>query len=116
MKLDKNTSITEDQLLYQLASNNFQDQKKLEALIRKSEQADSEVVSITSAQQLTEVERELILKAIGNVMPVNLEKVQYKVDPSLIAGIRVQSKSYFYDNSIKRKLSDLDGHLQNIIN
>lgn len=116
MKIDNNqSSMTEEQLLYQLASSSFKDKEKLLESIRNSTPR-SESVKITSAQQLTEEERNEILNAVENVMPVDKSNVQYLVDPSLIAGIRVQSSSYFYDNTIKRKLNDLDGHFQTNIN
>lgn len=116
MKIDKNnSSLTEEQLLYHLASSSASDRNKLLENFRLKESA-GEAIIITSAQQLTENERADILTALESVMPVDTSNVKYFVDPELIAGIRVQSSSYFYDNTIKRQLNDIDGHLHSNIN
>lgn len=116
MKIDKNnSSLTEEQLLYHLASSSASDRNKLLENFRLKESA-GEAIKITSAQQLTENERTDILTALESVMPVDTSNVKYFVDPELIAGIRVQSSSYFYDNTIKRQLNDIDGHLHSNIN
>ncbi|XJS11426.1 F0F1 ATP synthase subunit delta [Aerococcaceae bacterium WGS1372] len=116
MKIDKNnTSLSEEQLLYHLASSSAQDRSKILESFRLSE-STGENLKITSAQQLTEEEKADILNAIQNVMPVDTNNVKYFVDPDLIAGIRVQSRSYFYDNTIKRQLNDIDGYLHSNIN
>lgn len=116
MKIDKQNEILNDeQLLYQLTGGS----EPLKAITKvKSEKVlrPKEIVRVTSAQHLTDEEKNEILEAIENVIPFDADKVQYHVEPSLIAGIRVQSSSYFYDNSLKRKLNDLDGHLHTHIN
>lgn len=116
MKIDKNrSSISEEELLYQLASSKINDEP-ISKVKRVYAERPKEVVRVTSAQQLTNEEREEILNAVSHVIPFDNDEVQYRVDPSMIAGIRVQSSSYFYDNSLKRKLNDLNGHLHKQIN
>lgn len=116
MKIDKiNASISEEQLLHQLASSSIDRKPKYEAS-QNDEQRSNEKVRITSAQQLTEEERNEVIDAVSHVIPFDNGKVDFRVDPSMIAGIRVQSRTYFYDNSLKRKLNDLNGYLHKHIN
>ena len=116
MKVDNiNNSLNEEQLLRQLASSSINKKRIREA----SEQGDyrsNEKVRITSAQQLTDEERKTVIDAVSHVIPFDNDKVDFRVDPSMIAGIRVQSTTYFYDNSLKRKLNDLNGYLHKQIN
>lgn len=116
MKLNKtNAPINEEQLLYQLTAGSTP-KKKIVKETYDNDYRPKEIVRITSAQQLTDEERRNILGAVEHVIPFDADKVQYRVEPSMIAGIRIQSSSYFYDNSLKRKLNDLDGHLHKHIN
>ena len=61
-------------------------------------------------------ERKTVIDSVSHVIPFDNDKVDFRVDPSMIAGIRVQSTTYFYDNSLKRKLNDLNGYLHKQIN
>lgn len=72
---------------------------------------DKAQVRITTAKPLSDQDKEKVITALGQALLFDPEAVQFKVDPRLIGGIRVQSRSYYYDNSLKRKLEDMRSHL-----
>lgn len=116
MKVDNiNNSLNEEQLLQQLASSSI-NKKRIREASEQDDYRSNEKVRITSAQQLTGEERKKVIDAVSHVIPFDNDKVDFRVDPSMIAGIRVQSTTYFYDNSLKRKLNDLNGYLHKQIN
>lgn len=103
-------------------SNNFSEKAVLDALLRQrkqiearqeelKEQKESPVIRITSAHPLKEEEKAEILRALDRRITFEPEDIQYTVDERLIAGIRIQSRSYYYDNSLLRKLEDMRHHL-----
>lgn len=96
MKIDKNnSSLTEEQLLYHLASSSASDRNKLLENFRLKESA-GEAIKITSAQQLIENERADILTALESVMPVDTSNVKYFVDPELIKFVFVSKAVHIF--------------------
>ncbi|MDO5457228.1 MAG: F0F1 ATP synthase subunit delta [Atopococcus tabaci] len=78
---------------------------------RLKEQKESPVIRITSAHPLSQQDKEVVLRALERIITFEQDDIQYIVDARLIAGIRIQSRSYYYDNSLLRKLEDMRHHL-----
>lgn len=108
MKSNQNTELSEKDILEALLKQRKQIETRQEEL---KEKKYSPVIRITSAHPLSQQDKEIIIKALGRVITFELDDIQYIVDERLIAGIRIQSRSYYYDNSLLRKLEDMRHHL-----
>lgn len=70
-----------------------------------------EVVKVQSAIQLDEMQIDSLKEMLEKKLNKKVE-LDIKVDPSLIAGLRVQTKDYLFDNSIISKLKNMKETLQ----
>lgn len=108
MKNDQSSDLSEQAILEALLEQRKQIETRQQEL---KEQKESPVIRITSASPLKQEEKEEILRALERRITFEPEDIQYTVDERLIAGIRIQSRSYYYDNSLLRKLEDMRHHL-----
>lgn len=72
-----------------------------------------ETLVITSATELTQDQIDRIAEKFKGKSGVELKKVEPHVDPSLISGIRLQSESFYYEDSGYKTLNDLKRNLTN---
>lgn len=77
-------------------------------LIRKMRE-DSEVVTVVSAQPLTEDQE----KELKSLIPSSKKEMRQEIDKSLIAGIVVRQGSKILDLSIKGRLQNLENQITN---
>lgn len=104
---DANREHFEDELLGKIMLNMMHD----EGDSLKKEQNQSEMLMITSAVPLTDEEKERIVRKFLDITKKPLRRITTVVDPSLIAGVRIQSESYYYEVTGKKTLKELRRHL-----
>ncbi|MGX7091953.1 F0F1 ATP synthase subunit delta [Hutsoniella sourekii] len=66
-----------------------------------------DTLTITSAQELTDQEKQEIIDIFADKIHRDFKEVIYIVDPDLIAGVHVQSTAYSYEWSAQKLLRDL---------
>lgn len=66
---------------------------------------------ITSAISLKEHQIERIISLFQDKTGEIVDQVDLKVDPTLLTGVRIQSKSFYYERSGKRTLEELHNYL-----
>ncbi|MBS4462420.1 F0F1 ATP synthase subunit delta [Aerococcaceae bacterium zg-B36] len=71
-----------------------------------------EILMITSAVELTEEEKEIIVRKFIEKTNKKLRRITTVVDSNLITGIRLQSESFFYEVSGQKTLRELRRHLE----
>ena len=104
---DQNREHFEDELLGKIMLNMMND----EGTSLKKEQNQSEMLMITSAVPLTDLEKERIVRKFLDITKKPLRRITTVVDPSLITGVRIQSESYYYEVTGKKTLKELRRHL-----
>ena len=104
---DENREHFEDELLGKIMLNMMND----EGTSLKEEQNQSEMLMITSAVPLTDEEKERIVRKFLDITKKPLRRITTFVYPSLIAGVRIQSESYYYEVTGKKTLKELRRHL-----
>lgn len=71
-----------------------------------------ESLMITSAQLLTDDEKERIVRSFIKKTGKNLRRITTVVDPTLITGVRIQTETYYYEVSGKKQLREIRSFLE----
>ena len=72
----------------------------------------AESLMITSAVPLTDDEKEKIVRKFIEKTDKTLKRITTVVDANLITGIRLQSESFYYENSGQKTLRELQSYIE----
>ena len=72
----------------------------------------AESLMITSAVPLTDDEKEKIVRKFIEKTDKTLKRITTVVDANLITGIRLQSESFYYENSAQKTLRELQSYIE----
>ncbi|MBD3949335.1 F0F1 ATP synthase subunit delta [Tuanshanicoccus lijuaniae] len=104
---DDNREHYEDMLLEKLMTN----LTGSESSIAYQPSDRPEMLMITSAVELTDDEKEAIVRKFMEKTNKTLRRITTVVDSNLITGIRLQSESFYYEVSGQKTLRELRRHL-----
>lgn len=90
-------------------STNFEASEELEELL--NQEGIQHPLIITSAVSLKEHQIERIVSLFQDKTGEVVDQVDLKVDPTLLTGVKIQSKSFYYERSGKRLLKELHEYL-----
>lgn len=66
---------------------------------------------LTSALPLTEGDRDRIIKAVRQKMGQHHFYITEVIDETLLGGVKLESENFYYDNTIKTKLQEMNDYL-----
>lgn len=81
-------------------------------MLRKITVPDNQFVYVTSATELSEQQKQYIEKTYKDLVNNETMEFHYQVDSALLFGFKLQSVTYFYDQTGLAYLNDLQSELK----
>lgn len=81
-------------------------------MLHKITVPDNHHVYVTSATELSEQQKQAIEKNYNDLVNNDAMEFHYQVDPTLLSGFKLQSATYFYDQTGLAYLNDLQNELK----
>lgn len=101
----------EDELLRKLSAENTSSSLNNFGLFSSNSLEASESLMITSAVELTDDEKERIVRKFIKTSHKPLKKITTVVDSKMLSGIRLQSESFYYEISGQKTLRELQSYI-----
>ena len=101
----------EDELLRKLAAEENSITSKTTGSFASKASETSESLMITSAVELTDEEKERIVRKFIKISHKPLKRITTVVDSKMLSGIRLQSESFYYEISGQKTLRELQSYI-----
>lgn len=101
----------EDELLRKLSSENNSSTLNNFGLFSSNSLEASESLMITSAVELTDDEKERIVRKFIKISHKPLKRITTVVDSKMLSGIRLQSETFYYEMSGQKTLRELQSYI-----
>lgn len=101
----------EDELLRKLSSEKNSNTLNNFGLFSSNSLEASESLMITSAVELTDDEKERIVRKFIKISHKPLKRITTVVDSKMLSGIRLQSETFYYEMSGQKTLRELQSYI-----